>query len=229
MKYFCALVVLAIVGCVPSMLEYGRKLPPAPPVYNEPKLGGAGLDERDTSVIRDALVVLPKLMVDSVDLINVSLDKEHFRSDPKKEPAAGHRCKNSENTICLSKYWVTSRLVWHETAHVYERRLSDYYLPDGAYYFKRDWKNVAGNVYGDSYLNGESEGVLTTYGRKSYREDVADWVEECYRYIYEDTDSGVWKNKHLKKDERYRQKLALLFKYGFFNEADYKKLNPLFQ
>jgi len=220
------LIALLFAGCAPNLKLTDR---PSRPVYNEPQLGGPELTELDKIVIREAFKVLPPAMVDAVDYVRVIQDKNHFRKSDQTVTIAGHHCKEFDNTICISWIWVMRWIIWHETAHVYAARLSEYHKM-GEYYFSRDWRKIAGDVYGDNYRGDpESEGVLTAYGRTSWAEDVAEWVEYCYKYLHISKDDPVFQKPHLKTDERYRQKLALLRQYGFFSNSDYQKLTPLFQ
>ena len=230
MKLLGCLAILLAVGCVPSLKEYGRDPKPVPPVHNEPEISGDAITEEYRDIVRAALGILPSRMVESLDLVRISGDLPHFRRKYKKDVPIGHLCEATDHAICLRAGYIKRSLVWHETAHVYAKRLDDYYHKMASHYFHRDWLNIAGEVYGDGYEGDpETEGILTTYGRRSVHEDIAEWVEKCYEYLYTAESIPIFHKSHIRKDERYRRKLALLYQYGFFSEADYKKLKPLFQ
>lgn len=230
MKLAGVLLLVAAVGCVPSWRDRGSLIldPIIPRDYKIPKIVGEALSEDDQKVILDAFSLLPKAMVDSLDEVKVRSDVDHFISGQSFIPI-GHRCvADLLNRICLRKHWVKQELVWHETAHAYHHKLDKYY-PRGWYEFHFGWIKIAGKVYEEKYGIAESEGVLTSYGRTNLNEDIAEWVEKCYEYLYLNADNPVFKYPWLKTDPRYRQKLELLYRFGFFNSSDYQKLKPLFQ
>lgn len=134
--------------------------------------------------IRDAFSVLPDKMQRSVNLIRVRNDENHFYfiDDKKEIRAAAHYCGREPKTICIRGIqYVQKIIVWHEAAHAYTFALSNQ--------FRMEWKAVAGSVF-EGYGSGgtfpdPADGLLTAYSRKNELEDIAEWVEQCYAYLYE--------------------------------------------
>ncbi len=138
--------------------------------------------------------------------------------------AGGHLCSSALNTICLSVESISYTTVWHEMGHLYHWRLNR----EGSE-FGRRWWEVAGEVYHRNFTLPNNSGILTPYSRGDMMEDIAEWVSECYVYLYYGVNTGIASNPEVKKDPRYRRKLALLYEYGFLSRSDYKKLKPLFE
>lgn len=216
-------IVFSILLLFPVGCAYHR---PAP-VENlsHPELRGDATAEQ-LAAIDFAFGKLPEDFLHSLKIVNVIADFKHFEFlyVGQTRIAIGHVCDSEGREVCLRSDSVTPELVWHEIAHIYS-----YSLPK----FERDWQRIAGNVYDERYEDyfweTPSEGLLTYYSRRNHYEDIAEWVECCYTYLYIDQNYWVFQNTNLKKDRRYAKKLALLHKYGFIKSSDYEKLKPLFE
>jgi len=229
----CKVVVLALLlaGCNSGYIRQARIEAPRPPLPELPfdviKVTGKATTE-DRQIIELALILMRREVWASVREIQIRSDYEHFSQDGDTvRIVRAHRCNSGKRKICIvAGNKITAPLVWHETAHVYHYNLSDYHR---AYNFYRSWMEIAGNVYHDRSAEPESEGVLTYYSRRSFNEDIAEWVEECLAYLYAAGESPILKIKDRKTDKRYRKKLTLLYEHSFFTEEQYKKLKPLFE
>ncbi len=223
----CVLGLLLIAGC-----DYGRLSRPSDwqelkaPRYALQITGAISTEE--VSLIEKALSYLALPVERSIGEIQITEDKEHIQKDNKK--AIGHFCSALQKKVCVLKGEVTFGLIWHEAAHAYVANLCDLYPTYEAFHFVQVWEKLAGDVYGELFTEAYSEGILSSYSRKTPGEDIAEWVRECLTYLYLDDQRPCFRySPYLKTDRRYRQKFALLVKYGFFTECQYKKLQPLFE
>lgn len=190
------------------------------------KIQGEDVTAEQKKSINFALNQLPEDFKNSLNIIDIVKDHKHFVYfyEGTKRYAIGHANFDHPDKVCLRYDSVDSPLVWHEIAHVYTY---------ASYSFERKWERLAGDVYDENWEDYSwempSDGLLTSYGRKDHMEDIAEWVESCYIYLYQDKNYWIFQNSNLKKDKRYMKKLVLLQKYGFVSYSDYKKLKPLFE
>ncbi len=138
--------------------------------------------------------------------------------------AAAHLCYIGVGRVCMSANYICYRTIFHEVGHLYHSRRNR-----ESRRFHLDWVALAGPVYIQDTKLPNTDGILTNYSRGNPGEDIAEWVAECYAYLAEGVNSCITGNLAVKTDPRYRQKLALLHLHGFFTDADYEKLKPLFQ
>lgn len=223
MFFVCAIAMLG--ACTPG---YVRTTPPVrPEPAREIEISGE-LEVGAATAIERALSLLGTQMRDSLRVIRVIDDQSHIGR--RGFSAIGHLCPENDRRICLMKGKVSIRIVWHECAHVYTFHLSDYYTDYDSLRFVELWEKIAGDVYTEVFNEARAEGLLTSYSRRNAYEDIAEWYRECMHYLYLDTNWQVFEdNKYLKTDLRYRKKLALMHKYGFFSDHEYERLKPLFQ
>lgn len=220
-----ALLLVLLGACVSGEI---RTTPPLKPeaaraieVSGVPEAGALAAIEKATGL-------LGAQMRDSIRVINVTDDASHLTR--RESRAVGHLCPENDRRICLLKGKVNMRLVWHECAHVYTYHLSEYYTDYASLCFVQGWEKIAGDVYKEDFNESCAEGLLTSYSRKNPFEDIAEWYRECMTFLYLDSNWQIFENNPiLKTDQRYRQKLALMHKYGFFNVHEYQRLKPLFQ
>lgn len=198
--------------------------------HKELQIVGENVTDEQHALIKHSLACFSDEFRESVREVHLRYDKDHFLHSygNKYFYAVGHNCVPYERRICIQPAYLNEGLVWHESTHVFTRCRSD------EIELRDDWTLVAGDVYfpdsyEDFYNEDPSEGLMTQYGRSNYLEDIAEWVEHCYTYLYLDSQNWAFNNKHFKSDVRYRKKLALLFKYGFLSKKDYQKLKPLFE
>lgn len=191
---------------------------------------GDNLKPEQVDLITKALARLPELFAESVTKAHLRDDVDHFEysyNDTIRHAAAHHCGVEEKGKICIRTQYLTPMIVWHEAAHAYAAAIE--HCDILAY----EWVKIAGDVYDPLYedYDGDplSDGLLEQYGRKNHHEDIATWVENCYSYLYIDPTSAAFQNGNCKTDQRYRKKLACLKRYGFFSEADYQKLKPLFE
>ncbi len=229
MRYLSALIlILSQMGCasrfrLPADLTTGK-----PVSYRTPDIIGA--DDQQKTLILAALAKMPAVMSDPIRKIRLDQDLAHFKSSGRVIMPIGHRCPDNPRVICVRSPHLSMQLIWHEATHIYAYHLSEYLKNDGAYKFYKIWGEVAGDVYHEDAKVPESEGVLTDYGRTNIGEDIAEWVEECYYYLYiSKTYSSISTNPHFKKDVRYQKKLKMLHEHGFLTESQYNHLEPLFK
>ena len=218
-RYAAILLVISLIGCSFS----------GNPVEIRPKaleIKGEDITSEQKERIHFALDQLPEDFKNSLKIIDIIKDREHFEYLYKgtKRYAIGHANSDYPDKVCLRYDSVDSPLVWHEIAHAYAY---------ASYSFERKWERLAGDVYDENWEDYSwempSDGLLTSYCRKDHMEDIAEWVESCYIYLYQDKNYWIFQNKNLKKDKRYFKKLALLEQHGFISYPDYKKLKPLFE
>lgn len=222
-----AILVLLLVGCSGGPAIETAKIKE----YQDRNLEIVGdkLTSDQIATIKTALGYLPENFRKSVLVIHLRDDLDHFSYHylDKTKTAAAHNCTAKGRKVCIRPEHLKNNLIWHEVAHVYT------HCNPEASNFIYDWIRVAGDVYADDYESYYSKdpdgGLLTNYSRCNYLEDIAEWVQCCYTYLYLDKNYWVFNNKYLKSDSRYRKKLALLYKYGFLDESGYKKLKPLFE
>lgn len=224
------LLIAVLIGCQSVPPEINSELVEKDQKKKNLEIVGDNLTKAQIDMIVKALAYLPKPFVESVTKIHLRDDIAHFQYDynGKIRHAAAHHCSNEEQgKICVRPKYICFVLIWHEAAHVYTAAVE--YSGSLAY----EWVRIAGDVYTSFYedYDGDplSDGLLTNYSRRNYLEDIAEWVEECYNYLYTDPKSMAFQNKNFKTDQRYRKKLACLRKYGFISEKDYQKLKPLFE
>lgn len=225
------LLIILVAGCnQPTLVDEDKKNAAEKEKWNL-EIEGKEVTEAQRKLINDAFSKLSKVtdFQHSVKKVNISAEKEHFEYSYGSQIryAAAHNCTTYGRRICIRPEYLERPIIWHEAAHVFthcrndEKELAD------------DWFIVAGDVYTDDYEDfygkDPDNGLLTNYSRRNYLEDIAEWVECCYAYIYLNSYSWVFSNKYLKSDNRYRKKLTLLYKYGFFSDGDYRKLKPLFE
>lgn len=222
MKFFAA-TLIAVFGFA---LGCSHHQPVAVETNSYPEVRGDFTADQKVT-IDFAFSKLPQDFLYSLRILNVVADHEHFEFlyVGQKRYAIGHVCGDDDlREVCIRSDSVTSDVVWHEIGHIYSHT---------SFKFEREWERTAGNVYDDHYEDyiweTPSEGLLTYYSRRNHYEDIAEWVENCYIYLYVDQNHWVFQNSNLKKDKRYLKKLVLLEKYGFVSYSDYKKLKPLFE
>ncbi len=218
------LVVLVVLFALPLGCAYHQPVTTENSSYPEVR---GNVTEEQRAVIDFAFDKLPTDFLNSLKTLDIVADFEHFAFlyVGQKRIAIGHVCRSSDDKkVCIRSDYVSSDLVWHEIAHIYS-----YSLPK----FEREWQRIAGPVYDERYEDyfwvTPSEGLLTYYSRRNHLEDIAEWVECCYVYLYKDKNYWAFQNSNFKKDSRYAKKLALLEKYGFIRYSDYEKLKPLFE
>lgn len=182
----------------------------------------------ETAQIWKGLNYMPATMQKSVRKIVIRLEKDYFvyEHNNKQYTAAGFY--EGDGEISILREELTWKIIWHEVAHAYV------YMFLNRKKFLSEWGKIAGDVYDpndEDYIDKPMyAGMVSAYSRRNAGEDAAEWVQECYAYLYyDDKDkSSLTTNKYLKVDPRYRKKLNYLYQHGFFSKEDYKKLLPLF-
>lgn len=164
------------------------------------------------------------MLQDNVSFHVFAYKDAHLGGTWTNEHAAGHLCALEPNRICLSDQYVTPRAIFHEMAHLHHRHLDRV-----STVFSEEWMAVAGDVYKRDQSLPDNDGILTNYSRGDHGEDIAEWVAECYLHLVYDHNQLILLNQNVKADPKYRLKLALLHRYGFFSDAHYAKLKPLFE
>jgi hypothetical protein len=151
--------------------------------------------------IDEFLSVLPPEVIRSVKSISLRKDYSHFSGTE-----IAH-CKWNCH-ICISDGFFTSAYtVWHEVGHAY-----NFYLNYKSPKFRDKWKEIDG-------------GILTSYGRTNYKEDVAEWVMEVYAFITGRISTITYmKSTGEFFKEPYLKKLKLLQKFGFISKENYFKI-----
>lgn len=174
------------------------------------------------TLVEKMLNFLNPSVLKSVNYIN--FHKEGARHFQNEQAAHCNR-----DTICLGELHGGS-LVWHEAAHAYIHSLGDGFL--------KEWKEIAGDIYigneyekfNNAFTKGIILGVVSAYGLMDAREDIAEWTEEVYKFVYPGMMSVfVNKDKIDRTDPRFKKKLELLYQKGFFNKDFYEKIKPLLE
>lgn len=166
-------------------------------VYGIPMRGP--VTEEDVKSIDKILSVLPAEMIHSVRSFSLR-DFQHFDDE------IAHCMWNCH--ICVNGFSFSSAYtVWHEVGHAYT-----FYLNYKTPKFRDKWKEIGG-------------GILTSYGKTNYKEDVAEWVMEVYAFLtgrFSVITSLKLAGEFFK--EPYLQKLRLLKKFGFITKENYLKI-----
>lgn len=128
--------------------------------------------------------------------------------------------------ICLKSEAAVSIVFWHEIAHAWHFRLKT------RHEFEDEWRQVAGDVYGrDNNPPGTiypTRGLLRRYSGQQLREDVAD----TFMFVISEIHGGDAPYERLLagadwQDFRYREKVRLLWRYGFLSDEDYRKFSDM--
>ena len=195
------------------------------------KIIGDSVASEQKELIHNALSCLPENFRNSLRVVDINAkDVSHFiyYYDCQIRYGIGHHCLSRADgrQICVRPEYLNWPLIWHEIAHVFTAKM------DKPKEFEEAWRRIAGDVYWPDYekfiFDKPSDGVITQYSRRSYLEDIAEFVEESYRYLYLDNNYGTFKNENFKKDKRYLGKLDILYKYGFFDKKDHQELKKVF-
>ncbi len=215
----------ALHGCAGSSLLFSVTATPEGGAIGEVVIKGDHFEPQKVKIVLDALGSLPRAMTVPNLEINIREDAGHFGATWNGLGCVGHYhgCICPNPIICILPGWLTPDTVRHEVAHAYQGYL------DRRTDFTECWLTIAGDAYDRKSNGGCKNGLLTNYAHGDEKEDVAVWVEECYKYL--EQHSTPWSSERaiLKGDCRYRLKLALLFRYGFFSKENYEKLKPLFE
>ena len=194
---------------------------------NKEILVQGNVSEREAQATLKVFGCLPTKMQKSVKCVIVIRDEKHFvYSHNGKDYVAGGLYEGG-GLITIWRKSFRRKVLWHEAAQAYVFCALDREK------FLSGWIEIAGNVYDsedEKYENQPMrEGMVTSYSRRNAVEDVAEWVQECYAYLYfSDGSKSLLTQIDLKSDPRYRQKLDYLYQHGFFTKQDYEKLLPLF-
>ncbi len=219
---FCVCIILGLIGCGGVALKEVIKGISGTNVNFAIYTDEANLE--DTDLILEVLGRMNREMITGVSFHIFRQNDPHLGKAWDGRQAGAHFCIPFLRRICISVTSIDSRTIFHEMGHLHRARL----IANGSNFIS-DWSRVAGRVYIRDLNLPNNEGILTAYSRGNSNEDVAEWVMECYSYLIYGSNYVITGNSEVKKDERYRKKLALLYKYGFLNAKDYKQLKPLFE
>lgn len=180
------------------------------------------ITQEQAELIDKALDVFPPHVLKAIECIAINDDQFHFLED-QKTPELNNQAAHyhpSVSCICIRSNKIYAPNIWHEVGHAYH-----YYL-NSSTFFRGEWKKIAGDIYPVYGIdnNFPKNGVLTKYGGTNYDEDISEYVENFYITLQCPTVISQFKKftQKERQDHRYKAKLELLHKYGFFKEEDYQ-------
>lgn len=163
--------------------------------------------KEEVVIFDKAVSKLPPEVVRAVKSFTVRSYKEDDHFDVS---SVGH-C-SWDRHVCILSHFYQEGNIWHEIGHAYH-----FYLNFQGSDFIDRWRKVAGNPI---------KGAVSSYGATNYKEDIAEWYEHVQRFLNWQY-SVFFQSEYrqlLKSDAIYRQKLELLWIYGFITEEQYHRI-----
>ena len=178
-------------------------------------------DPNQVSLIKKTLSDLETSVTDSIEVIEINNDLNHYRSEKLFGRYAAAHCEymiiNRKTKICIRSRYISKETLYHEAGHAFHQR----HEPS----IKNKWLLVSNFRYRIFYDcdNDDGEkfphsGILTRYGATDWEEDFAEW----FQAIYATKDSPLDKIPD-SQDERYTNKLKIIFDQGAINKKIYEE------
>lgn len=217
---------LALIGFVVSGCQSASPIDEGPVVAEmmaSSVVGGVTvygeLDEQKLSKIAFLASCLKPEVWSSVQMVVINDDDSHYDSLFN----AGH-C-HSVGGVCVKSAFIDDPLtLWHEAAHAWH-----FHLAQTGSDFEKEWIKISGSYRKmKEGINFPTLGFLNPYSAQNIMEDVA-----CvFAAVYGEanglaTDYTFLRASAANRDKRYRQKVELLRKYGFFTTETYRKFLAL--
>lgn len=207
-------------GCMARLIK-------TPPPHIEITTPGARFivhgmrSELEYETMREAVLKMSPAMQRAIQFISIYAD-----NDQHIEPDAAAHCHNGR-IICTRRAEVEGRLIYHETAHARADQ-----IPDSA---THAWAKRSTRLF-NPYERGHSfntwicfpwHGIVTEYGAKDYREDIAEWTMRVIEIV---EDGYVNPFTYIDKaDPDWMWKLNFLLEWEFITQRQYDKVAPMLQ
>jgi hypothetical protein len=221
------IILLLLTGCASA--SFYLLIRETGPKAFQVKICGERVQQWEVGIIYHTLASLTdEMIVPKLEIVIID-DQQHLGKTWNGNNAAGHLCLSSCLTrICIIRNELNRDTINHEAAHAYHTFLKGLEKSDRDG-FNGEWLKIAGDVYNKNQYAPNGEGIVKSYARVNHMEDVAMWFQYCHAYLSPSNVDNFSYIFDCKTDPRYRQKLALLYKYKFLNKEDYEKLKPLFE